>query len=1612
MKKKIYKLLTAFVFLIFAIGAFAMNVPNDAMATTLEKNQKHELQREPYKEGNLEEQNDLDKIVRVIVQMKEEPVVKNKNTTEYSILKNQQPVKQQVMLLEGANLRHSYGYLVNGFSMDIKISEIPKIEKMYGVKSVREVTVYEPCMTTAKELTQVYQTWENLKIKGEGMVVAVIDSGIDVNHKDMRLTDESTAALSKEAVGKTIIEKGLKGKYFTTKVPYAYNYAEDSVDVKDTKDSTSHGMHVAGIVGANGKAADVAKTEAIQGVAPECQIIAMKVFANKGTSTGASSDDIVKAIEDSVKLRVDVINMSLGSTGGFQTDEDAEQIAIKNATDAGVVVVVSAGNSYYSTYPKRIPGLVDIGLVGTPGIAKDALQVASYENIKITTVGFEYTSLKDSGKMVYSVSEEADPIKVLKDPNGYELVYCEQGNKDGDYRPGELKGKIALIEKTDGTYGERKLKAQKAGAIGTIIYSTDGNEGLVNVSVKEGVTIPCIYVGHASGTTLRELISKGLKIKFTGNIIVQKNGDGNSMSGFSSWGPAPNLEFKPQITGIGGNINSTLNDNKYGLMGGTSMSSPHVAGGEALILQGIKANKKISLKGRELVDFTKSTSINTSLPIMDKNHNEVPYSPRRQGAGLIQLKDAIANRVIAKGKDGSLMLALKEIGKEKSFEVILKNYSNEDITYNVNCISGVLTEDNNKLDTTGNTTFPFDVKIQGSSLTFEKDGNYVLVDGTSAIRVPANGNTTLTFKINLPDNFATEQFVEGFIRFESRDKETIPSVGIPFMGFYGNWSKPIVIDAPAWEREASVTKKSFLIESAKDGLYVSGYTGKDAEGNYIIDKEKIFISPNGDGKFDNVIPELFFFRNVKTVEGDIENSLGKVVKTFTAKENVRKAEGLEGEKAKAARLLNLKWDGKLDDGNIAPDGQYKFVVKSTVDLEGSQPQQYYLPVKIDGTAPKLEITSPKTTETKKYTVQFKAEDEFLGLGKVVVNLNGKDMDKTLIKKTNNVFSCEVELIDGYNKINVSAYDLGENKITKELIIKFGNAAQDKEPPTIELASKPGSTTSDYIFMCKVTDAGSGVASVSIALNGEKIDSSLISRIGDMYSYKTILKTENNVIKVTAEDNEKNIASKEFNIGVKEDKEGPIVELLSPAISSTKEYKLKFKMMDELSDVDFYLAYFNEKIMGSSSIKKDGDIYSSDLELLQGDNIIKISVYDKLNNVTRKSFIIKMGDLSKDSVAPKIELKSSNVSNVSKYIFSANITDDLSGVSKVSIWLNNVQINSAKIVKTGDVYSSQLELKEGENKIKVVATDIAKNEATKELSVKYDKGSSGEDKEGPSVELVSEKKSNISKYKLQCKITDPSGINYVAYKVNGIRKSTITGNVTIDGDIYSCDLDLVQGDNKIEVSAKDNKNNYSFPEFIVKYETSIADVTAPKIDLTSSDKSSLSRYALNVKITDELSGVAKVSMWLNDVEIASAQVIKTGDAYSTELYLKEGENKIKVTATDKQGNVSNKECVIIYTKGLSIKLKNSIIDNGEAKISFEVINPTEKPESITLIIGLFDNYNKLISYKVVNGQVGKNEQIILSEKIQLTPNGTRIKCFIWDSLEGMKPFIDATEIIVP
>ena len=813
-----------------------------------------------------------------------------------------------------------------------------------------------------------------------------------------------------------------------------------------------------------------------------------------------------------------------------------------------------------------------------------------------------------------------------------EVVNCNQGASAADFPADKLKGKIALVQKVSGTYSEKKTLAQTAGAAGVIFYNAEGVEEIVHTTQIATIKIPCICVSYSSGKALLDLATSNLKVGFDGKLTAVENGEKDAMSSFTSWGPTPNLDFKPNISGIGGNVWSTANDNGYQSMSGTSMASPFVAGCEAILVQAIKANNP-GLKGRALVELAKQSSINTSRVVMDVKHPNVPYSPRRQGAGLVQLKDAINNKVVITDQDNNATVALKEIGKTKTFTLKLKNYGKTDATYKVEALKGVLKEVETTLTDNPKTSKkePYDLLIDGAKINFSQNN----------VTVKANSETTVDVTLTLPDNLATEQFVEGFIRFTSAD-EKVPSLGVPYMGFYGKWDKMVNIDKPLWDKDSLLKVTGMFAPKVGDKTGLLSLMGSDLFGN--VTPSKIAFSPNDDDVVDWIVPRFKQLRNAKQITAEIVNDKNQVVATIYDGDKLPKNKDL----ASNYLFEEFAWDGTDAKGKTVPDGNYTYRFTTTIDYKGAAPQNLDMQVKVDTVKPTLEGIVISKVDKGKYNVKWTSKDAGSG-----VDVKGIFVDDNIqpgkIIQNGDDFSLDVSLTEGKHDIEILVADAARNIIT----VTKTFYATNFDIASINIADNQLVNSKDLTVAGKITQKVQ-----DLKVNGTSVT------INDDLSFSTSLKLAegNNTINITALAGGTNVFEKNYMV---------ICDTTSPAISidgvvDGKLYNTAVKPVITSDDASATISSkLNGKAYNGEEIKADGDY-----ELV-------VNVADKAGNKSTKTV-----KFSIDQTAPKITV--TGVENGKTYdgtVKAVISVDDANAT--VTKELNGKAYNSEDITLNGD-----------------------------------------------------------------------------------------------------------------------------------------------------------------------------------------------------------------------------------------------------------------------------------------------------------------------------------------
>jgi len=995
-------------------------------------------------------------VVRVIVELEKAPAIETatkkgklykdlpkseRKNVEAAIKADQKKVKDKITnSKKNIKFKEEFNAVFNGFSAEVEAKDVASIAATEGVKAVYETLEYtrpniEPNMTHSKELVQAQLAWEKYNFKGEGMVVGVIDTGIDPSHRDMVLSPGTEEEITADEVN-TLLANGEidPGKYFTEKVPYGYNYMDGNQQILDLGPGASmHGMHVSGTVGANGDE----ENGGIKGVAPEAQLLALKVFGNDPLFPSTFGDIYVKAMDDAIKLGADVLNLSLGSTAGYVDNSNPEQMAVSRAQDNGVLVAISAGNSDMfgsgTFYP--MADNQDYGLTGSPSVSEDSFGVASFENSTITASSFTYEfNGTEAGRALFLLANDAEPNDLPLEE--YPVEFAGFGSA-ADFEGKDLSGKIALVSRGNGiNFVDKGLNAQAAGAVGVIVYNNAA--GTISMASDSRIKIPYMSALQVDGLAIKAGLDDGktVTVGFDGKYLETPSPTAGKMSTFTSWGPTPNLDFKPEITAPGGNIFSTLNNNSYGLMSGTSMAAPHVAGGTALVMERVK--EEFGLTGAARVQFAKNLMMNTAKPV--ELYPGEYVSPRRQGAGIMQLSNALETDVMVTNKaTGEAKVALKEIKDGKfTFTLKAKNYSDEVKNFNVDVQL--------QTDYAGKVS-GYDVvvpNIYGSNVVTD----LVDVQAPETVEIAANGEVEIQVSVDasaLKDmaefqTLVNGFFIDGFVTLEDSNEETSGNVPltVPFFGFNGSWDDASIFDGSAWESSTYWGYQGLVDE---DGNYIAGPSLGEG-----FDPSKFAFSPNGDGNIDVANPVYSLLRNAKNLEINVLDADGNKVRTIRTEVNMTK-NYIDSATNPAYKYSSVNaWDGMIN-GKPAANGQYYIQVRGVIDFDGAEWQSVEFPIYVDTKAPEAKY---KFDHKKNIISTNTLKDVGIGLDRVEVYVNGVEREEF----ANLAEKYEITNVKKGDKVTLKVWDIAGNVTAQTFAIKTTTADYEADPEGEEPGTEP------------------------------------------------------------------------------------------------------------------------------------------------------------------------------------------------------------------------------------------------------------------------------------------------------------------------------------------------------------------------------------------------------------------------------------------------------------------------------------------------------------------------------------------------------------------------------
>ena len=529
--------------------------------------------------------------------------------------------------------------VVNGNKQDVaKLLSNAQVEGIYPVYD------YELHVADSADYIEATPLVANGLATGEGVRVAVLDTGIDYTHKAFggEGTDEAYAA----AIADPASVDWPQGK-----VLGGYDYINNDSDPIDV--DTNHGTHV---------------SHSVNGIAPNVDLFVYSV-CNSGCPGLAQLLALESAMDPDgngdISDRVDVINMSLGGDYG-DIANDAVGLFINQAVKLGTNVVISAGND--GAYPF---------IVGGPSTTEHALSVGAMthptgaESIGSGTVNGEEAIVQPASfgpQTAFSFSND-DIELVYPDAN---QTACEAFADDVDFT-----GKGVIIDRGACAFTVKVLAAQAKGAEFVIIANNndDGTPAPMGGS-DPSVTIPSVGVTFAAGTAL--------KAGGTFNLTVERLVLSGAIADFTSRGPSMGGLLKPEITAPGVNIMTAHPGLGDGLTGatGTSFSGPITAGAVSLLKEALPERNALELKAT----LMNTANLNVTMEPLAINPDAELAPISYIGAGLVDVNKA-ANLPVAAWaadtKQAALSFGLVNASEtvELTKTVHVKNFSNEAKVY-------------------------------------------------------------------------------------------------------------------------------------------------------------------------------------------------------------------------------------------------------------------------------------------------------------------------------------------------------------------------------------------------------------------------------------------------------------------------------------------------------------------------------------------------------------------------------------------------------------------------------------------------------------------------------------------------------------------------------------------------------------------------------------------------------------------------------------------------------------------------------------------------------------------------------------------------------------------
>ena len=719
------------------------------------------------------------------VQLKSKPA---KTAAEKAALNAERQAFRNAAASAGVSMKERYSFdtLWNGVSVDASADNARKIRSLDGVTGVWPVLVIDapdqplqgsPELFTAISMTGADIAQNELGFTGAGVKVAVMDTGIDVDHADF---------------GGDGVARNDSPLFPSTRIAYGYDFVGDDFNADPTSatynpvttpdnnpdDCGGHGTHVAGIVGANG---------VVKGVAPEVTFGAYRVFGCNGSTT---ADIMIAAMERAYADGMDILNMSIGSA--YQWPQYPTAVAASNLVDRGMVVVTSIGNS----------GANGLYSASAPGLGEKVIGTASFDNTHSALPTF--TVSPDATSIGYGPATGAPlPPTSGTFPITRTGTAASTADACSPLLAGSLNGQVALVRRGGCSFHIKSDNAQNAGAIAVVLYNSGAGRFNPTVVGPAPINVPVVAISDTEGVLIDGRLAAGpVDMTWTDQTGSFVSPTGGLISSFSSYGLSPDLALKPDIGAPGGNIYSTipLEQGVHGNNSGTSMASPHVAGAAALVLEARSDANASNM--RDILQNSadpKNWWGNPGLGFLDVVH--------RQGAGMVDVDDSILAETLV--QPGKISAGEGEAGPFAQ-TLTLSNKGSSAVTYDLSSV--------NALSTSGVITAGFSTS------------NATVAFSAPSVTVPAGGSASVVATINPATSPVNGQY-GGYIVMTPQGGGQVYRV--PFAGFVGDY-QGIQVLTPTGNGFPWLARASGTSYAKVDGSFPWVYTLQGGDVPYFL----------------------------------------------------------------------------------------------------------------------------------------------------------------------------------------------------------------------------------------------------------------------------------------------------------------------------------------------------------------------------------------------------------------------------------------------------------------------------------------------------------------------------------------------------------------------------------------------------------------------------------------------------------------------------------------------------------------------------------------------------------------------------------------------------------